>query len=819
MAKLRLFSLLITSLVLSFSAAWGTPPRPLRQTELLALLAGNALPENIVNELRARGVAFRPDTSFRTQLTTAGATPSILAALNAAPAPATNTAEDKSDPALLQHIAAAAKLMKDKNYDEAGDELTAALKGNFEKFEIGFVMGELLRQEERWAESAAVYSEVLRQDADFPEAHTKLSYLFYRLGDPEQAVREARIALARTPENAEAHKNAGLGLESLSRLDAAILDYNEALRIKPDYQAVHYDLGLLFYRKRDWTASITEYKKAILLNPADINARFNLGLSLTEKGDIDSAIREYRETKQLAPDRFDVRMNLSYSLIRATSYPEAVQELRELEVMAPNSAMCHQALGHALHLTSDFKNAEEEYRKAAELDRSDPEIHLGLGAVHEDQKHYDAALEEYRRAEKLDADSAHAHRNSGRVLLAMRRIDQALKELKQAEDLAPSETVIHTYYGEALMLSGDVDTAIGEFKESLALDAKQANVRLELAGALEKKNDWVAALDQYRQAAVDDNVDTTKIRAGSGVPVYGAAKKYKEAQERFNQHLTALRKAGKSAQAAQLEKILRNTESSASATQKLDSLMQSGAQSFSERRFDDSERDFKQALQIAETLQPLDGHLVNILSHLGLISGFRNDYPAATRYFQRELKVAEALSDPQDPLSITEPLKFLAMSAVAQHDVASAKSFVQRALDANKNFYGENSLGYAEMLYNMASVYLSQRDHEHAEPYLIQGADIEEKLYDFDSHYGTGHRALMTLCTVYDKWGKTEKLEACDRRLIAILEKEQGPDTRYLEDSLAREAKTLRALGRPEEADKVEQRLKSLQPSAANSPN
>lgn len=46
-----------------------------------------------------------------------------------------------------------------------------------------------------------------------------------------------------------------------------------------------------------------------------------------------------------------------------------------------------------------------------------------------------------------------------------------------------------------------------------------------------------------------------------------------------------------------------------------------------------------------------------------------------------------------------------------------------------------------------------------------------------------------------------------------------GPDTAFLEQTLTREAKTLRTLGRPEEAAKIEQRLKSLQPSAANNPN
>jgi tetratricopeptide (TPR) repeat protein len=819
MARFALSLLAASFLVCITTSASETSSRPLRQTELLALVAGNALPENIVNEIRARGVAFRMDASFRAQLTTAGATPSVLAALGAAKAPAKDTAEDKSDPSLLQHIAAAAKLMKDKHYEEAADELTATLKGNFEKFEIGFVMGELLREQERWGEAAAVYTEVLRQDPNFPEAHTKLSYLMYRLGDPEQTLREARIALARTPENAEAHKNAGLALETLSKFDAAALEYKEALRIKPDYQVVHYDLGLLFYRQRDWDASITEYKKAILLKPADINAHYNLGVTFADKGDIDSAIREYREGKRLAPDRFDVRMNLSSALIGAGLYPQAIVELRELEIMAPDSAMCHRALGAALWGAADYTAAEGEYRKATVLDPSDPGMHLDLGAVLEIQNKQEAALQAYRDAEEVDNSSSRAHLNVGKVLLAMKRVNEAVKELKQAEDLAPGDASVHDYYGQALQFSGDLDAALGEFKESLSLNAKQANVRLELAGALEKKGDWAAALDQYRQAAIDDNVDFTTPRAAT-VRVYDAGKKYKEAQERFNEHLASLRKAGKSNEAARLEKSLRDTQSASGATQKLDSLMQSGSQAFSDRRFDDSDKDYKEALKIAEALHPLDARLPTIFAHLGHLAAFRGDFAGATGFFERQLKVAGELSGPQNAMAVTEPLKFLAMSTLSQHDFAAAKKFADRALDVNRKFYGENSLGYAEMLAVMAGIYLSQEDYEHAEPYLLQATDIEEKLYNYDPRYGGMEtRMLMTLCMLYEKWDKPEKLEPYDRKLISLLEKEPGPDTSYLEQTLTREAKTLRTLGRPEEAGKIEQRLKSLQPTAASNPN
>jgi hypothetical protein len=56
--------------------------------------------------------------------------------------------------------------------------------------------------------------------------------------------------------------------------------------------------------------------------------------------------------------------------------------------------------------------------------------------------------------------------------------------------------------------------------------------------------------------------------------------------------------------------------------------------------------------------------------------------------------------------------------------------------------------------------------------------------------------------------------------LIAAIDKQPAsPDTGFLEQTLTREAKTLRTLGRAEEAVQVEQRLKALQPSASINPN
>jgi len=151
--------------------------KPLTNSELLALVAGNALNENIVHEIESRGLAFRPSDGFRSQLSAASADARVLAALGKATIGSpTGAADDKESFELLQHLSAAGKFLRAKQYQEAAEELNGALQASG-SVEVGFVMGELLKLQEQWPMAASVYEQVLKQNPEFPEARTKLSYL------------------------------------------------------------------------------------------------------------------------------------------------------------------------------------------------------------------------------------------------------------------------------------------------------------------------------------------------------------------------------------------------------------------------------------------------------------------------------------------------------------------------------------------------------------------------------------------------------------------------------------------------------------------
>ena len=173
----------------------------------------------------------------------------------------------KPDKELLQQLASAGLLIKDKHFYEAATELSKALKASFAGPKTGFVRGELLRQQLEFQQAASVYAEVLREDPNFPEVHTKVSFVLYKLADPEDGLSEAKAAIALNPDDAEAHKNAGLALDSEQKFDARIAEYKQALRIKPDYVTAYVDLGLLLQNMRAYGDAIVEYKKALALDP------------------------------------------------------------------------------------------------------------------------------------------------------------------------------------------------------------------------------------------------------------------------------------------------------------------------------------------------------------------------------------------------------------------------------------------------------------------------------------------------------------------------------------------------------------------------
>ena len=66
------------------------------------------------------------------------------------------------------------------------------------------------------------------------------------------------------------------------------------------------------------------------------------------------------------------------------------------------------------------------------------------------------------------------------------------------------------------------------------------------------------------------------------------------------------------------------------------------------------------------------------------------------------------------------------------------------------------------------------------------------------------------LCGLYDRWEQSGKSAACNRQLLAVLEKQFGESSPQLVTTLASQTKALRKLGQTAEADRIDQRLAQI---------
>ncbi|MGB9121975.1 MAG: tetratricopeptide repeat protein [Candidatus Angelobacter sp.] len=769
-----------------------TDSRPLTKSELLALVAGNTLSENIIHEVQTRGVAFRANDAFKAQLSAAGADANLLTAVAAAkPAHASDKADSETEIALQNQLSAAGRMMRAKQYEGAIRELTSALQAGAH-VEAGFVMGDVLRRQEVFDLAANVYQSILREDPGFPEVHTKLAYIFYRTGDLDGAMREASGVLVQNPHNAEAHKNLGLALLSMSRFDGAIAEFREALRIKGDYAAVHLDLGLAFDYKHDAKSAIEEYRKANALEPDNADAHFGLALALKNAGDIEGAIREYREAKRIDPERIDVRHNLSLLLIDVDILA-AVREFHELVAMAPDFELGHIGLGMAVSRLGHWKEAETEYHKAMELDPSDPIPHSNLGYVFEQQQKDDAAMSEFVRAAQLDDSSVYAHAGMGRVYLRRKDYQHAVAELRRADALNTSFPYGHRDLGEALAGTGDMGGAITQMRLALSLSPQDPNITSKFAPILEKNGDFNGALEQYRLAAEIGKSEEAK-------------KEYAAAMARLKGKVKPSLIVPPVTTAATSTPVV----PAASVTGPVDektwrATLDASFKALQEQRLGEAEASAKTALAMAEK-SFTDQKLIESTRQMAWVLTREQKYNEAREAWQSDLTTSQKIEGPESQEAI-HAMEGIAGCAFFQKDYATATSFYVRAIELNEKLFGSTDMRVMADLHYLANAYQLMGAYAKAEPIRLQ-------LLETNSARGGDGLSmrgdLLELGKLYLDWGKFDKAETFCRKSLAEREKAYGEDSPLIADSLQMLSDVLTKLGKNTEAAQLKKRHDSI---------
>ena len=374
-----------------------------------------------------------------------------------------------------------AALIHDKNFETAEDKINAMLRDDAasslpNQALLHFVLGTVLRREERLDDALDEFTESSRLMPGFPETHNQISYVFYRTDNPADALAEARTALSIDPANAEAYRYLGLALYANGHYDAALHAFDESLVREPASSPanadVYFDMGITHRDQGDLRRSAIAYRHALSLRPDFWEAHSNLGVVLHDQGKLDEAIAEYRAAKRLNPDEASVRNNLGNTLCDKEDFDAAISEFQDLYKRSQDWEGGHNCLARAYMSKRDYPSAVRELNAAIASNPSGAAEHRVLGQalllLGKDQE----AVDVLRNAVSLNPDSGLAHHYLGTALVNTQQLAEAGKEFREALRLEPSAQN-HYSLAACLMAVNQYEEALGELEIASRMDPSE----------------------------------------------------------------------------------------------------------------------------------------------------------------------------------------------------------------------------------------------------------------------------------------------------------------------------------------------------------
>jgi serine/threonine protein kinase/tetratricopeptide (TPR) repeat protein len=216
---------------------------------------------------------------------------------------------------------------------------------------------------------------------------------------------------------------------------------------------------------------------------------------------------------------------------------------------------------------------------------------------------------------------------------------------------------------------------------------------------------------------------------------------------------------------------------------------------------------FRQSLDIRSSqLGPDDPEVARSLNSLAIVRWNQGKYEEAEPLLERSLAIKEKVLGPDHP-DLANTLINLGVLKHSQKKYTEAETFFKRALAISEKNLGADHPDLGGILNNLGSLYEDQGRRAEAEPLYARCLKIWEKALGPD--HSDVAIALHNLANLYRNLGKYAEAGPLYLRSLAIFEKNLGPDHPYVEISLRECANLYRDQGKYAEAEPLY--LRSLQ--------
>jgi len=267
---------------------------------------------------------------------------------------------------------------------------------------------------------------------------------FSNRGDTLKAIRAAKAALEKDPQNAEAHYLLGKAFLADKRDEQAFREYRSASR-----------LGISGKNIPE-----TSFRETL----AGLYSQFN---------EPEEALKEYILLIKMYPENPSYYFNAGKIFAARNRSDLAEQYLRKAVSINPREGRYRFELGMLYYLGKRIKEAGTEFDAALKLNPNDAQVLMYMGKIFKDAKDYAGAIPYLEKASHDQDYKLRSIIEMGSCYISLKMLDKAIPELERAVALIVKEADLDSLYARYFLamsyeLTGDIPKALAQWDKIYA---------------------------------------------------------------------------------------------------------------------------------------------------------------------------------------------------------------------------------------------------------------------------------------------------------------------------------------------------------------
>lgn len=455
----------------------------------------------------------------------------------------------------------------------------------------------------KYREAAIQFSNAVKIDKSFPDAHYELAQAYVHLGQYNAAYGElsrtvslqpanykarvdlgnlllaggklddaesqAKAILAAQPNNADAYAMLGAIANRRGQKDQALTQLHRAMELDPNRASFHEDLAILQSSDPAQASSVEdELKKAIALDGKSVNAKLLLASFYAKSNRLQDAEKVDWDAVATDPKSLAARESLAGIILKEGDQPRAETVLRQASKDLADDPQGVRLLADYYAGSGQIDKAKAEFASLAAKYPKNISVQKGYIRVLLEAKDYETAQKIVAELTKKNSKDPEVAGLNGIVLLNDGKANDAVNALMDATKNFPKDAFLQDWLGRAALAKGDSDLAEKSFREAVDLTPSRLDAEEELAQIAARRGDtnllsdvadktiaaaprfpngyvWRSAVEMSRNAPdkAEADLKTAMTVAPQSSLAYLELGKLRFSQKRFPEGVTLLEQA------------------------------------------------------------------------------------------------------------------------------------------------------------------------------------------------------------------------------------------------------------------------------------